>query len=156
MVTLRGPNGIDILVNCVESNALSINPRYYGSLHNNGHVMISFMHDPKAKYDETGAVMADTTTAMRDPIFYRWHKFIDDIFNKLKDQMLPYQNTDLVLHGVNIVSLNILDKTTKLTNELHTFWQESLLNLQNGLDFRANEPSYVSFTHLNNEEFTYS
>lgn len=29
-------------------------------------------------------VMGDSGTAMRDPFFYRWHAFIDSIFQKFK------------------------------------------------------------------------
>lgn len=39
--------------------------------------------------------MADTATAMRDPIFYRWHKFIDDLFQRYKMSLLPYTMEDV-------------------------------------------------------------
>lgn len=34
--------------------------------------------------------MGDNTTAMRDPIFYRWHAFIDDIFQSFKSTLPRY------------------------------------------------------------------
>lgn len=34
--------------------------------------------------------MGDTKTAMRDPIFYRWHSFLDDIFEEHKRKLHPY------------------------------------------------------------------
>jgi len=34
--------------------------------------------------------MGDSATAMRDPIFYRWHAYIDDIFQEFKATLLPY------------------------------------------------------------------
>lgn len=40
---------------------------------------------------ENGGPMSDTTTAMRDPIFYRWHKYIDIIFDTYKQTLPPYQ-----------------------------------------------------------------
>lgn len=34
--------------------------------------------------------MGDSSTAMRDPIFYRWHAFIDDIFQEHKNTLPRY------------------------------------------------------------------
>lgn len=70
-ITLSGLKGIDILGDVVESSALSPNKLLYGDLHNQGHNLISFVHDPEQKYLEEFGVMGDVTTAMRDPIFYR-------------------------------------------------------------------------------------
>lgn len=69
-VSLRGPQGIDILADAVEASALSPNKGIYGNLHNEGHTIIAYAHDPERKYLEDFAVMGDVTTAMRDPIFY--------------------------------------------------------------------------------------
>lgn len=42
--------------------------------------------------------MGDSTTAMRDPIFYRWHAYVDDLFNMHKVKLTPYsQNTVSIL-----------------------------------------------------------
>jgi hypothetical protein len=37
--------------------------------------------------------MGDTSTAMRDPMFYRWHKYIDHMFTQYKNTLGPYQLT---------------------------------------------------------------
>lgn len=34
--------------------------------------------------------MGDSATAMRDPIFYRWHAYIDDIFQEYKATIPSY------------------------------------------------------------------
>ncbi len=39
---------------------------------------------------ENMGVMGDSVTAMRDPIFYRWHKFIDSLFQQFKATLKPY------------------------------------------------------------------
>jgi Hemocyanin, copper containing domain len=39
---------------------------------------------------ENMGVMGDSVTAMRDPIFYRWHKFIDSLFQQFKATLSPY------------------------------------------------------------------
>lgn len=82
--------GIDILGDIVEATSLSINPQLYGNLHNMGHNMIAFSHDPDHRHLEDSGVMGDVTTAMRDPIFYRWHSNVDNIFNKHKALLPPY------------------------------------------------------------------
>ena len=35
--------------------------------------------------------MGDSATAMRDPVFYRWHAFVDDIFQEYKNLLPRYQ-----------------------------------------------------------------
>lgn len=39
--------------------------------------------------------MADAATAMRDPIFYRWHAYIDDIFQEFKATLPAYNVQDV-------------------------------------------------------------
>lgn len=34
--------------------------------------------------------MFENTTAMRDPVFYRWHNSIQDIFEAYKNTLTPY------------------------------------------------------------------
>lgn len=157
VVSLNSDSGIDDFMNLLESNALSKNPQLYGDLHNSGHSVISFMHDPDMKYKEEAGLLADSTTAARDPVFYRWHKMIDDLCVKLKDRSPPYDNSNLTFRGIKINSLDLIRASDqKPTNELITFWQKSTVNLQNGLDFHANSPSLVTFTHLNYQNFIYS
>lgn len=45
--------------------------------------------------------MGDPTTAMRDPIFYRWHAFVDDLFQEHKNT-LPRYTTQQVKKNNNI------------------------------------------------------
>ena len=45
-------------------------------------------------------MMGDTATAMRDPVFYRWHAFIDDIFQEHKNT-LPRYTIQQVIKIVN-------------------------------------------------------
>jgi len=43
---------IDLLGDLVESSSLSVNPQFYGEagLHNMGHVILAYAHDPEYKY----------------------------------------------------------------------------------------------------------
>ena len=46
-------------------------------------------------FQEEIGVMGDTGTAMRDPVFYRWHKYIDDIFQEYKLSQRPYTESEV-------------------------------------------------------------
>jgi hypothetical protein len=35
--------------------------------------------------------MGDTTTAMRDSVFYRWHAFINEVYERHKNTLPPYE-----------------------------------------------------------------
>jgi tyrosinase len=109
----------------VESTSQSPNPQFYGEigLHNMGHLLIAFAHDPQFKHrvhilqlqlvypyftnncaqvddfysiQENAGVMSETGTAMRDPVFYRWHKYVDNIFDLHKVNLQPYPPTGVL------------------------------------------------------------
>ena len=110
--------GIDKLGSMVWAfQKLSPNFGYYGNLHNSGHILIGYSHDPAGQYykqvlsfsividslmsmtlafvhvlcfQSLGGVMAMPSTAPRDPAFYRWHAFIDDIFQRYKATLPEY------------------------------------------------------------------
>ncbi|XP_034653505.1 phenoloxidase 2 [Drosophila subobscura] len=152
--------GIDILGNMIEASpVLSINSQFYGNLHNQGHTIISFAHDPDARHLEEFGVMGDVTTAMRDPIFYRWHGFIDSIFNKFKVRLDPYNAAQLGFDGVSVDYVEAKIGTSNARpNTLITYWQKSSADLAAGLDFgpAADGNIFASFTHLQNAPFTYT
>jgi hypothetical protein len=49
-VPLNDTTGIDILGNMVEASILSPNQTFYGDLHNFGHLVIAYCHDPDHRY----------------------------------------------------------------------------------------------------------
>lgn len=159
---VRLPNGgtqpldIDTLGNMVEASILSPNREFYGTLHNNGHSFGGYLHDPTNRYLESFNVFADEATNMRDPFFYRWHSFIDDLFQKFKESANnpPYARSELENPGVQISSVRI-ESSTGNQNTLNTFWMQSDVDLSRGLDFSDRGPVYVRFTHLNHRPFRY-
>lgn len=40
-------------------------------------------------------VMGEAATAMRDVMFYPYHEFIDNVFNRYKNTLPPYQLTEV-------------------------------------------------------------
>lgn len=93
------PVTIDNLGNTVEANRNSVdyyytrpdgkldprNNQLYGNIHNDGHIHL-MLFDNQTPY----GVMSGTATAVRDPIFFRWHKLIDDIYYSYQRTLPPY------------------------------------------------------------------
>lgn len=127
--------GIDILGNMIESTVLSPNRRLYGNLHNMGHNLIALCHDPENLHLEEAGVMSRVETAMRDPIFYRWHCFVDNIFKKFKEGLTPYSAQQLHFDGVIVENIDVkLTRGNTPPNKLLTFWQTTDVDLARGLD----------------------
>lgn len=76
----------------------------YGSHHNHGHGFFAAIKAPQDPGNEPG-VMSLPTTAIRDPIFFRWHKHIDDISFQWQEQQAPNDFSDapqvLMRKGLN-------------------------------------------------------
>ncbi|ETN67213.1 prophenoloxidase [Anopheles darlingi] len=155
-IMLDEERGIDVLGDVMEASSLTPNRQLYGSLHNMGHNVISYIHDPDYRYLEDYGVMGDVTTAMRDPIFYRWHGQIDGMFRKHKDLLTPYTAPQLANEGVTVNSVAVqLTRPNTPANVLLTFWQRSQIDLAAGLDFGPQGNVYASFTHLQHAPFTF-
>ncbi|KAG5668817.1 hypothetical protein PVAND_016740 [Polypedilum vanderplanki] len=145
--------GIDVLGNMMEASILTPNPNFYGDLHNMGHVAISYQHDPDHRHLESFGVMGDSATAMRDPIFYRWHAHIDDLFQQFKERLTPYTQEQLSYPGISITGIQLQPDNGR-TNLISTFWQQSDINLAKGMDFVPRGDVFARFTHLQHLPYT--
>lgn len=125
-------------------------------------------------FKENYGVMGDPSTAMRDPIFYRWHAYTDDVFQEYKATIPGYnvQNvnimylfkiflyynrssyTQLNFENVKVQSIEVSASGIP-RNELATFWQQSDVNLSRGLDFLPRGNVFARFTHLQHAPFNY-
>lgn len=152
-VPLSEDKGIDILGNMVEASDLSVNKKLYGEVHNMGHLAIAYCHDPDNRYLESFGVMGDSTTAMRDPIFYRWHENMNDIFLEHKHALPPYTGPQLNFDKIKIKNVEV-SAVGIPKNEFSTFWQQSDVNLSRGLDFTPRGAIYARFTHLQHAPFS--
>lgn len=82
------PINASLLANTMEANVDSVEggnrwgdpTTHYGNFHNFGHVLIASAAGPNGTIPATAGVMTDTATAVRDPVFFRWHRHIDDLF----------------------------------------------------------------------------
>ncbi|KXJ83917.1 hypothetical protein RP20_CCG026353 [Aedes albopictus] len=147
-IFLDEEKGIDILGNIIESSILSPNRQLYGDMHNVGHVFLSYTHDPDHRHLESFGVMGDVATAMRDPVFYRWHSFIDDIFQEHKIKLPAYTKSQLTYEGISVTGI-IVQSEGAPVNTMHTYWQQSDVDLSRGMDFvpRGNVFARISLVH---------
>ncbi|OXA59799.1 Phenoloxidase subunit 1 [Folsomia candida] len=165
-VPLSNADNINILGDMFEASVFSINPTYYGQpgLHNDGHFVIASIlgNFPAGSL----GVMAHSATAMRDMIFYRIHKGVDNLFSAYKNTFLPPYvlstgDYPLIFDGVRINSVAVQSAAAQSSpNRLGTFWNRRQFNLQGGLDFNPNNVNgaptiSVCAKHLDHEEFTY-
>nr|AFA26602.1 prophenoloxidase [Macrobrachium nipponense] len=149
-----GRRGIDILGDAFEADAeLSVNYPFYGDLHNLAHVVIAFSHDPDFAHREEVSTIGDAATSMRDPFFYRLHKFVDEFFQEYKLQQRPYNNEELGLPGVRVVRIGVLQDG--VPNNLRTGWNQREFEAGRGLDFGGSAPIRLRFTHLDHRPFDY-
>jgi hypothetical protein len=126
MVSLNNTEGINILGSMIEASYNSINPHYYGSLHNLGHIMLGRVVDPLGKFGMPPGVMEHFETATRDPAFFRLHKHIDLLFKEHKDSLNPYTHEELDVEGVDIKKVEI--------DDLVTYFEEYDIDMLNALD----------------------
>jgi|SRR5215213_1979218 len=88
------PVTIESLSSTAESNIGSVdgsnwrNPlSFYGSHHNFGHVLIADLRD--AAGPAGPGVMTSPATAVRDPVFFRWHRHIDETMYLWQQTLQP-------------------------------------------------------------------
>ncbi|XP_023245052.1 phenoloxidase subunit 1-like [Copidosoma floridanum] len=156
VIQLDEVTGIDVLGNIIEASpVLSPDPVYYGDMHNLGHMALSLCHDPDNRFLESFGVMGDATTAMRDPVFYRWHAFIDGLFGEFKDSLPPYTAQQLVFPGISVTNVRISTPGIN-PNTLNTHWVKSDVDLSRGLDFTPRGSIMARLQHLNHEDFQYN
>ncbi|XP_071448698.1 phenoloxidase 2-like [Hetaerina americana] len=154
VVELTEEGGIDILGDILEASILSINPNLYGNLHNLGHFLLALPHDPDQRHLESFGVMGDPTTAMRDPIFYRWHAFTDYLFQTHKRTLPSYPTSRLEFQGIRMMDLEVITKE-RGKNEMMTFWQQNDVDLSRGLDFTPRGTVFARLNQLQHAPFTY-
>ncbi|GFV70497.1 hemocyanin A chain [Trichonephila clavipes] len=151
-VILDEENGVDILGSLIESSLESKNRQYYGNLHNWGHVMAAYIHDPDGRFKETPGVLTDTATILRDPLFYRFHRFIDNIFQEYKKTLPVYSKDNLTFTNIEITDVKV---NAKISNVIHTVIREDELELNHCIQFGSQGSVRVRYHHLDHEAFAY-
>ncbi|ODM92356.1 Phenoloxidase 3 [Orchesella cincta] len=164
-IPIRDRNGIEHLANTIEATDISVNPLYYNAMgiHNLGHQLLGLSMDPQFIARLPTGVMSDTAVTMRDPVFYTFHAMIDNLFDKYKRTLAPYQLYDgefpLVWEGVAINRLEIVPNLRDgHSNNIRTFWTTRRFPLESGIDHSIHDGDVkadICALHLNHETFTY-
>lgn len=140
----------------MESSIVSIDREYYGDIHNMGHIFMAFAHDPEHRHLESFGVLGESATAIRDPVFYRWHAFIDKMFQVHKEKLSPYTDNEIGYPSINITSIEVKTDGETNPNVFKTFWQQSDVDLSRGMDFLPRGNTYARFNHIQHTPFKYA
>ena len=76
-------------------------------IHNTGHGLIARVRG-QAATGTAGGVMGSTISAIRDQVFWRWHRYIDDVADGWQRKLPPEPFTD----APNVIVRNTLDGAT--------------------------------------------
>eukprot|EP01120_Amphizonella_sp_Union-15-10_P009098 TRINITY_DN337_c0_g2_i6.p1 TRINITY_DN337_c0_g2~~TRINITY_DN337_c0_g2_i6.p1 ORF type:complete len:705 (-),score=148.61 TRINITY_DN337_c0_g2_i6:34-2148(-) len=167
---------IDLLGATIEANAAGIEGisnenTFYGSLHNLGHRLIAAAVDPNDSMNWPKGVMGDVATAIRDPMFWRWHRFIDDTINRwiVKQPPHPFVNANkdpnakVQLPGDEVLTIKAArvqsvgpESVTRNPGHLYTTMENypmNLLHISPVTDQNYNINAYVK--RINYETFNY-
>jgi len=108
---INNRNGIDRLAEAIEASAAySVNPNFYESfgVHNEAHLILGLSVNPRnMRRNIPPGVMTDPTTAMRDPVFYRYHLRVSNIFNQHKNRLPPYTPDGVIYKKVLLLMNDI-------------------------------------------------
>jgi len=130
-IDILNDKGIDVLGDLIESSTYSVNPYYYGALHNTAHIVLGRQGDPKGKFKQPPGVMEHFETATRDPAFFRLHKYMNNIFKEFKDRLPPYTKEDFLWEGVELAEISI-------EGSLETYFEDFEFSIQNAVDDSEN------------------
>jgi hypothetical protein len=150
-IDIKNNEGIAHLGNILESSQYSLNAQFYGALHNRAHVILGRTADPSGKFNLIPSVMEHHQTAIRDPAFFRLHKYIDNIFKEHKDSLPPYTAQEIGFPGVHLTSVGVEEK-------LETYFEDFEFDLKMAVDSSesVNEVDVsATVSRLNHNDFTY-
>ncbi|MPC25128.1 hemocyanin-like [Portunus trituberculatus] len=150
-IDIDNDHGIDVVGAAIESSTSSVNPAYYGALHNQAHRVLGAQADPHGKFNMPPGVMEHFETATRDPSFFRLHKYMDNIFKEHKDKLPPYSAADLKYDNVEVTGVDV--------DELSTFFENFQFDLGNALDTTDNVNDvavHAIIPRLNHKPFGYN
>ena len=118
-------------------------------LHNAGHDAIADMSR------EARGVMAVPTGSMRDPIFYRWHAFVENLIREeYKNKLAPYSETDLGFPGVESVTVSV-QPVDGDNNTFYTYREMTSVNLDSLDSTSPGSRMSVQYLRMNHRPFSW-
>jgi len=119
-------------------------------LHNTGHVQISQLTRGRG-----GGLMSSSIGAMRDPIFYRWHGYVNTVFLQYKNSLGPYTDTDLSFDGVRVVSSHVQPQWGD-TDTFYTYRERTSVRLDSLDAITPGTRMNVEYMRMNHRPFRWN
>ncbi|XP_050087151.1 larval serum protein 2-like [Anopheles aquasalis] len=142
-VNITIPSGIEYLGNLIQSNADSVNQRFYGYLEKVAKFFLGGSFEMYNEFRAIPSVLERYETAMRDPMFYQFFKRIVGFYYRYLDTMPSYKYEEVNFPGVkvekvemdklvtyfdnfdaditNAVDVEVFDETTMKASEMKKF-----------------------------------
>jgi len=120
-------------------------------LHNDGHMAISALSRGQG-------VMSSTVVALRDPIFFRWHGFVQSMFLLYKDNLNrrnPYNEHDLGFPGVRVGSA-FIQPNHGANNTFYTCREATEVRVDSLDGTMPGSRMSVQYRRLNHRPFTFN
>ena len=144
--------GINILGNIIEGNEDSVNSRYYGSYYTMLRSLFALILDPSDRHGVAPGPIAFYETALRDPAFYVFQQYINNLFFQYKENLPAYQGAELYFPGVAVKDIQVSDLVTYFDLfDVDVSYAVDVANAQeaSGINYVAKVP------RLNHKPFTY-
>ncbi|CAL4095289.1 unnamed protein product, partial [Meganyctiphanes norvegica] len=150
--------GIDVLGRCIDyfSTEKDNRTKSCEGLNDLGHTFLARVHDPKQKEATLVGPMDSYIFSAHDPLFYRWHKYLDDIFQEYKKTQRPYTGTQLTYSDVHLKDVHIASDSGPVTScgEVLTGCSVHNYQLSRGLDFQNDPNVELGVVRLDHFQFT--
>ncbi|EGG23792.1 hypothetical protein DFA_05928 [Cavenderia fasciculata] len=91
MMTSEIPMTIADLGSSLEATMGSPNKAYYGNLNKQAHNLMARVSNTRGDEQNNLGIMGDIIGAFRDPLFWRWHKHLDDFFHRFEIASIPHK-----------------------------------------------------------------
>ncbi|KAJ1519982.1 hypothetical protein ONE63_004214 [Megalurothrips usitatus] len=144
--------GINILGNIVEGNKDSVNNRYYAAYTSMLRNLFALIMDPSMEHGVAPGVMAHYETALRDPAFYVYTKYLMGFFHQYKENLPYYRSEELFFNGVSVKDVSV--------DKLVTFFDLFDIDVTNAVEFASLDEMdkfhYIAKAkRLNHQPFSY-
>lgn len=79
--------------------------------------------------------------------FYKWHAFIDKLFQIHKEKIQPYNKKEIGYESIELSSIEVKTNGDVESNIFNTFWQQSDIDLSRGIDFLPSGNVYARYEY---------
>jgi len=125
----------------------SLGQRMEDGLHNVGHGVISSMSGG-------WGVMGSPVAAMRDPVFFRWHGFIESVLKEYKNRMGRYTEVDLGFPGIAVLNASV-QPVNGAPNTFYTYREMATVNVNSDFNSPGSRRS-MQYSRMNHRPFTWN